>query len=208
MNIVFDLDGTLINSKLRLYRLFQHLAPSSTLTYDQYWAFKKNKISNEEILEIELGYDNAMIGEFVANWMSLIESKPYLELDRSFDGVYETLEKLQELGDLYVCTARQLRQPVLEQLSDLNFLQFFKRVLVTEQKVKKESLIANYVVGLSCQDWFVGDTGGDIQVGKFLNMRTCAVLSGFLSAESLKRYNPELIIESVADFYNCKDIAN
>jgi len=205
VNIVFDLDGTLIDSRLRLYRLFQHLAPDSPLSYDQYWAFKQNKISNETILSSELGHDQDQIGRFVAQWMTLIESPTYLTLDGNFAGIHATLTGLQQQADLHVCTARQLRQPVLEQLGDLNLLQFFKQVLVTEQKYSKESLIAARVASLNSQDWLVGDTGRDIQVGKLLNMKTCAVLSGFLSRESLQSYDPDLILDSVVNFFLASD---
>lgn len=200
MNIVFDLDGTLIDSRLRLYRLFQHLAPDSPLSYEQYWAFKQRTISNETILSSELGHDQDQITRFVVEWMTLIESPPYLALDGNFSGVHTTLAGLQQQADLHVCTARQLRQPVLDQLASLDLLHFFKQVLVTEQKHSKESLIMAHVASLSTQDWLVGDTGKDIQVGKLLNMKTCAVLSGFLSRENLQSYDPDLILDSVVNF--------
>lgn len=200
MNIVFDLDGTLIDSKLRLYQLFQHLAPDSPLSYEQYWAFKQNKITNETILSSELGHGQDQIARFVAQWMMLIETPSYLALDSNFAGIHTALAGLQQQADLYVCTARQLRQPVLDQLTSLDLLRFFKQVLVTEQKHSKESLIAANVVGCSKQDWLVGDTGKDIQAGKFLNIKTCAVRSGFLSEESLQSYEPDLILESVVNF--------
>ena len=50
MNLIFDLDGTLIDSRLRLYKLFQQLVPTSELTYQDYWAFKQENVSNEDIL--------------------------------------------------------------------------------------------------------------------------------------------------------------
>jgi len=200
VNIVFDLDGTLIDSRLRLYRLFQDLAPDSPLSYGQYWAFKQNKVSNETILSAELGLDQAQITRFVADWMTLIESPAYLALDRNFPGIHAALAGLQQRADLYVCTARQLRQPVLDQLANLGLLPFFKMVMVTEQVQNKESLIAAHVASLSPQDWMVGDTGKDVQVGKMLNMKTCAVLTGFLSRESLQSYAPDLMIDSVVNF--------
>ena len=206
MNIIIDLDGTLIDSKLRLYRLFQYLAPKSKLTFEQYWDLKSRKISNEIILKKELSYDNEMINKFVYNWMSLIETKPYLVLDSCFDGTHKALLKLQNLGNLFLCTSRQLRQPTLDQLYNLNLLQFFKLILITEQRLSKESLIKESVLGLSGDDWLVGDTGKDILAGKSLNLKTCAVLSGFLNAESLNEYNPDIIHKSVFDF--CFDITN
>lgn len=200
MNIVFDLDGTLIDSKLRLYRLFQYLAPDSQLSYEQYWDLKQRKVSNEAILASELGHDQSRILQFVTEWMTLIESPLYLALDSNFPGIKSALASLQQQADLYVCTARQLRQPVLDQLASLDLIHFFKQILVTEQKNSKELLIANHVRNLSTQDWLVGDTGRDMQVGKFLNMKTCAVLSGFLNCESLQSYSPDRIVNSVVDF--------
>lgn len=79
--MVFDLDGTLIDSKLRLYRLFQHLATDSTLSYEQYWAFKQKKISNDKLLSSLFGFSEKQITEFTTRWMSLIESQEFLALE-------------------------------------------------------------------------------------------------------------------------------
>ena len=36
MNIFFDLDGTLLDSKERLYYLFQHLVPECKFSFEEY----------------------------------------------------------------------------------------------------------------------------------------------------------------------------
>jgi phosphoglycolate phosphatase len=200
VNIIFDLDGTLIDSKQRLYSLFKRLAPSSSLSYGQYWEFKHKRISNETILKRELAYEDDEVIAFVKEWMRLIETPEFLKLDVNFQGMHETLLRLKEHADLHVCTARQLREPVVGQLDRLNLLPYFRTIMVTEQKHSKESLIAAHVLNLGAGDWMVGDTGKDIQVGKLLNMKTCAVLSGFLSRESLLDYEPNLILDSAVDF--------
>ena len=197
MNIIFDLDGTLIDSRLRLYRLFENLVPNSQLSYEQYWTLKQNKISNEMILSSHLGKSQDEIALFIHQWMALVESPQYLGLDRNFAGIHIALAKLQQQANLHVCTARQSRQPVLDQLTRFDLLRFFAQVLVTEQKCDKKSLIVSNITNLSAQDWLVGDTGKDIQAGKLLGIKTCAVLSGFLSRESLEPYEPDLIFDSV-----------
>jgi phosphoglycolate phosphatase len=45
--------------------------------------------------------------------------------------------------------------------------------------------------------WIIGDTGKDIETGKQLNIKTVAVLSGFLNKKSLTEYNPDKIVDSV-----------
>ena len=50
MKLFIDFDGTLVNSKERLYNLFQFLVPSSGFSFDEYWARKKKGISHKVIL--------------------------------------------------------------------------------------------------------------------------------------------------------------
>jgi phosphoglycolate phosphatase len=199
VNLIFDLDGTLIDSRLRLFRLFQQLVPSSKLTYESYWNLKQDKVSNEAILCKEFGFNAAAIERFLVDWMESIEAPEFLAFDTNFPGMHETLEKLSKQARLHVCTARQHRQPAVDQLSRLGLLVFFQSVMVTEQSKSKEDLIAS-VSGLSPEDWIIGDTGKDIKVGQALGIKTCAVLSGFLSEKSLKPYGPDLILPIATDF--------
>jgi phosphoglycolate phosphatase len=200
INIIFDLDGTLIDSKPRLYHLFQRLVPASKLSHDDYWAFKQNKVSNETILANEFGFDEVETQNFMANWMKNIEAPEFLAYDKRLPRLNETLERLNKLAALHICTARQDRQSAVDQLDRLGLLSFFNTVMVTGQKKSKHELIAASISGLSPQDWMIGDTGKDIQVGHSLGIKTCGVLSGFLSEKSLRPYKPDLILLTVADF--------
>lgn len=200
MNIIFDLDGTLIDSRLRLYRLIKDLAPGLTLSFDQYWAMKRSKISNESILFSELSYTQAQINDFFAKWMGMIETPSYLKFDTVLMGLSLVLERLHSQADLYVCTDRQLSKPVIDQLDSFNIRYFFRKIMVTNKNQTKESLIINNLAVLNKEDWIVGDTGKDMQVGQHLNIQTCAVLSGFLNRNTLEQYSPDLIIDSVLDF--------
>lgn len=200
MNLIFDLDGTLIDSRLRLYKLFQQLAPSPEISYDAYWALKFNKISNETILFNHLGFDDHRIKRFKTEWMALIESPDFLAVDKCFSGIQQALDRLYKQASLHICTARQHRQPAIDQLSRMGLLPYFTSVMVTEQKKGKEDLIAE-LPGLDSADWIIGDTGKDINIGKFLGIRTCAVLSGFLNERSLRLYHPDLLLRYASDFY-------
>jgi phosphoglycolate phosphatase len=175
VNLIFDLDGTLIDSRLRLYNLFQHLVPTSTLTYQDYWTFKHEKVSNEAILIKEFSFDAAAIERFVVDWMGSIEAPEFLALDQNFPGMHANLAALRERANLYVCTARQSRIPVIDQLERLNLLRYFDKIMVTEQSRGKEELVRT-VPGL-------------------------AVLSGFLNENSLRGYKPDLILPDATEFY-------
>ncbi|HVT62936.1 MAG TPA: HAD hydrolase-like protein [Legionellaceae bacterium] len=202
LNLIFDLDGTLIDSRLRLYTLFQHLVPTSVFSYEAYWERKQNKISHQDILQNELNYSPEKIQRFHKDWMALIETDDFLSLDKAFDAIHVFLQGLLPFANLYVCTARQNRLAVHAQLEDLQLKHFFTDILVTEQIKTKEFLIKNAIHTLSQKDWMIGDTGKDIQAGKMLKIRTCAVLSGFLNEKSLLPYQPDYIIPHVIEFHH------
>lgn len=201
MNIFFDLDGTLVDSRIRLYLLFKDLVEESKLSYDEYWEMKRRRVSNENILKSLYSFADNEIELFKAKWMGLIETEEYLQHDFLYDGVSAMLESLLGGGaDLYVCTARQYETVVYRQLESFNLSPFFKNVMVTCQRESKENLIRTIVPSYELGGWFVGDTGHDIEVGKKLNLKTCAVGSGFLSLTVLAEYGPDRLLNSVSDF--------
>ena len=200
MNLIFDLDGTLIDSRMRLYRLFQQLVPASVFTFDEYWKLKKSRQSHHHILVNHFGLDSAAVDHFLSEWMKLIEAKEFLALDEPFPDINATLTRLGECATLHLCTARQCRGSALVQLERLKLLPYFDQFLVTGQKLTKEDLIRQHVPDLSSHDWIIGDTGKDIQIGKALGIKTCAVLSGFMSETALREYQPDLILASAVDF--------
>ncbi len=198
MKLFFDLDGTLIDSRQRLYQLFQYLVPESNLSFENYWNFKRNKINHNKILANEFEFAKENIDLFEIDWMKNIELKRWLSLDHPFEGVSEYLNKLKQNHLLFLVTARQSNEMVLDQIKKFKFENLFEKVFVTGQKVEKFDLI-NKNIKVSKQDWFIGDTGKDIETGKQLGIKTAAVLTGFLNREQLLKYEPDLIVEKIVD---------
>lgn len=196
MNIFFDLDGTLLDSRSRLHGLFQSLVPQSCFSFDEYWSLKRNRISHKQILAKYFEYGDNDIEAFQKHWMANIESEYWLDMDIPFPGVTEYLNKIKEEHTLYVVTARQSKAMAAQQINHFGWANVFEAILVTEQKLDKYALISN-AVEVSITDWLVGDTGKDIQTGKLLNMNTAAVLSGFLNRQCLNEYEPDLVVDDV-----------
>lgn len=200
MKIFFDLDGTLIDSKQRLYQLFQYLIPQSGFTFEKYWMLKREKITHKIILEKYFKFQDLDLNEFENNWMQLIEDDEWLKLDKPFEGVSEYLLKLKKNDfSLYLITARQNRSKLNKQLETFGWENIFTEILVTEQKTEKIDLISPFLSD-EIQSWIVGDTGNDIITGKSLGQKTVAVLSGFQNKKILQSYKPDLIVENVIDF--------
>ncbi|MDB5251881.1 MAG: family hydrolase [Flaviaesturariibacter sp.] len=195
--LLFDLDGTLVDSRPRLYHLFRELAPDCDLSFENYWILKRAKADHAMILRSHYGWDDGAIARFQEEWMARIELPAWLAYDTPFPGVPALLEALHEHADLYVFTARQSEREALTQLETLGLLRHFRKVFVTQQKLDKQQLVASSLLTIQPSDIVIGDTGVDVQLGKKLGCRTVAVTSGFRSREVLEEYHPDHIIDSV-----------
>ncbi len=194
MNIFFDLDGTLLDSKQRLYRLFCDLTKQTILCFDEYWELKKSMNDHRYILSEYFNYSSSEIIEFEEKWMSLIETKEYLLYDTPFVFTSDVLRNLQNQGcDLYLITARQNKQYTIQQLEQFGIESYFVKMLVTEFKKPKFELIIESGIKLVETDLYVGDTGQDIEIAKLMGIRSMGVLSGFRNRTSLLRYKPDYI---------------
>ncbi len=199
MNLFLDFDGTLIDSRARLFHLFNHLVPASAFDFDAYWAIKRRGVGHKEILQQQFGYSVEAVEKFQQEWLRQIERPEWLKYDKPIDRVFEKLIQLKVAHELILVTARQSVEMVEVQLNALGWKDLFQQVLVTEQKIEKVDLIRKHVT-VSEQDWLIGDTGKDIKTGKQLNIHTAAVLSGFLNEEKLRQYHPDLLLNSIVDF--------
>ena len=132
--------------------------------------------------------------------MHLIESPEYLAFDRPFDGSAAALAILARDATLHLCTDRQDRAAAVAQLQHMGLLDHFASVLVTEQRASKRSLLEAQLPMRGPEDWFVADTGVDLETARALKMKTCAVLSGFRSRAYLERCAPDRIVDGIADF--------
>jgi phosphoglycolate phosphatase len=203
MNIFFDLDGTLLDSRERLYKLFCDLTKQSILDLNQYWNLKRAMHDHRKILNEYCNYSFDDVLLFEAEWMKLIEAEEYLRFDLPFPFTVNVLKRLKsEKIDLHMVTSRQSRPGVMRQLERLGLYSFFTNILVTESVMTKSQLIIDSNVYLTDKDIFVGDTGLDIKTAKVIGIRSLAVLSGFRNKSVLAKYNPEYIENDIRAVLN------
>ncbi len=198
MKLFFDLDGTLLDSRERLYKLFQFLVPESTLGFDEYWELKRNKNNHRKILHNLFSYSEERTENFEKEWFAKIEQEEWLAFDKPFEGITDFLIAQKEIHQLYLVTARQFEEGVTFQLAACGWGGIFDKIFVTHQSEEKAGLIKGTIVTKK-EDWFIGDTGKDIEAGKILGIKTAGVLSGFRNRESLEKYKPTVILNSVLD---------
>jgi len=202
MTLLLDLDGTLIDSRLRVYQLFVDLldaeaAGGAHIGFDEYWELKRARRSNAWLLVACFGYSAERVAGFTARWMETIEAPRYLALDAKFPWTDASLELLGRQHALYVLTARQDEAAARAQLDTLGLIHRFADVLVTGQKCTKAELVRRRNIALVAGDALVGDTGDDVEAARELGVRSVAVLSGVRDRASLERYRPDHLCESL-----------
>ena len=198
MKILIDLDGTLLDSRERLYGIFNSLVPECDLDKQGYWDLKRAKIGHKQILSVRYGYTSQRIDSFEKAWMDLIEEQEWLKKDVLFEGVKAHLKRLSMVAELYLLTARQRSVMVSYQIDYFGIQCFFRGIYVTGGTISKDAVISG--LPLNNSDWLIGDSGQDIEVGKRLGVRTANVTNGFLSKESLLPYGADLIVDKFTDF--------
>lgn len=199
-NIFFDFDGTLVNSQIRLYNLFCVLCPENKFSYQEYWDIKRNHITQNEFLKNYYHYDDEKIEIFRKKWFEMVEDESRMCEDLLVDGIFDIIKKLSPKYNLYLITHRQNEDFVSRQLKTFNIERFFKKILVTKQKIRKLDLIKQHVV-VSKNDFIIGDTGEDIKTAQELKIKSIAVTWGVMNKEFLKKYKPDFIVDNVDDFY-------
>lgn len=196
--VFFDLDGTLIDPRPRLYALFQELAPENSLSFDEYWFIKRSRINQPDMLRQYFQYSDDQIDRFRSRWVEKVEEPSRLARDLPYEHVSEFLRQTAISTYVYLVTARQRRDRVIEQIDKLGWSVHFTDVLTTEQRSTKAALIRDKI-HTSPLDIFIGDTGEDINTGKELGIGTVAVTSGVLCKSVLEEYSPDLILNSVVE---------
>lgn len=197
-HIFFDLDGTLIDSRARLYNLFHELVPNNPLSFDAYWKLKRQGLNQNALLTQYFHYSDKEIEAFKQLWLKKIEEPERLDLDIPFDGAKDLLARLANEHALYLLSARQFPQRTQTQIAHFGWTSYFQALFITEQKQSKASLLRAHFSS-NKHDVIIGDSCEDILTGKELGMHTIAVYSGIIGKDILLSYKPDELCRDVRD---------
>ncbi len=169
--IFFDLDGTLVNPKKRLYKLFTELS-GSNISYDEYWKYKKEGLNQVQMLEL-VGYEFRH-QLFKKTWLEEIERQDLLSFDDVFDDVFSTLEiaKANSIR-MIIVTNRQSYDNLRWELEKIGISEYFDEVITTYQKCSKDRAILSSEIDIT-NAIFVGDSKEDMEAAAALGI--CGVL--------------------------------
>jgi phosphoglycolate phosphatase len=195
------LDGTLLDSKRRVYTLFCELAGSDQLSFVKFWEIKRAGASQKELLTGYFGFSDLQASAFRARWMEQIEEDARLLTDEPHPRALPLLQSLSRDNRLCVVTGRQYAKKAHAQIERFGWDKYLVGTLATGQTRPKADVIRD-AVDVAAEDVFVGDGPEDILAGKELGMRTIAVGSGFFSTARLGGYQPGVIVDDLGDIEN------
>ncbi|WP_379128649.1 pyrophosphatase PpaX [Paenibacillus sp. sgz500958] len=207
--VLFDLDGTIVDTneliiRSFLYALEQNNLPQlsreqmiphmGTTLKEQMQAFS----GLEDIEELEKAYR-------VYNY------KHHDELIRSFPRVNETLEELRRRGIKMGIVTTKIRPTTIMALEMFDLLQYMDTIVtvndVTEPKPHPEPVLtALRNLGADPRrTLMVGDSPADIRSAKAAGVYAVGVAWSLKGEETLRTYGPDYIIHDMTDLYELLD---
>lgn len=197
-HIIFDLDGTLIDSKPEIIstykKVFEEIVPPSEIEYEE--INYGNTLT--AILEKVYNHNSNLIEKAKVLFSEIYDHSNY-DHTLLYSGVFDFLHQFHKVGFiLHIATNKRLN-PTLNILKSKGIFDLFTSV-VTHDLIIDKPLSKTDMVKLICQEqsvskgFMVGDSSQDIQAGIDANLVTIAVLYGYEKKEELLRNNPKFVI--------------
>jgi len=217
--VIFDLDGTLIDSTEIYFKIFEtifdnldipHIPRVNVLNAAQNGEFNWDDVLPMEIIDRK---EEIMTeAKKLRNEFYLKDIRKELELVKGADHILRKVASSSMKLALVTTTPRQDLIHKLYPLKRENVDNLFE-VIITTDDVKKikpspEPLVQcgeRLGVGMD-RCVYVGDARIDIRAGKAAGMKTIGVLSGFDNFESLINERPDAIIGSVNDLWDVVEL--
>lgn len=200
--LLFDFDGTLLNTNDLIIQSFMHvledkfpgqykpedclrfMGPSLTETFEE--------LTPNEVEEMTLKY---------RKW----NLEHHDELVKEFDGVMETLEELRALGIRLAIVSTKRRDMIERGLNLMGASHFFDLIVGIEdvKNVKPDPepvLLAIEKLGVGKEDVImIGDNSHDIESGKNAGVKTAGVAWSLKGEEFLNQFNPDYMLQHISD---------
>ncbi|GMT42221.1 MAG: phosphoglycolate phosphatase [bacterium] len=202
--IIFDLDGTLIDSKKDIaYAVNRTLEGMDLQPIPERTVYQYVGNGVRPLIEQTLRGSGKETGipEAIRLFQKFYTTH-LLDNTVMFDGVPEILEHFQNLGKKMAVASNKPYRYVKKIMDGLNMTRFFLSVKggdsVEMKKPAPEMLdaVINETGADRKSSVFVGDSGIDVRTGKNARIKTVGVTYGFRSAEEIMENKPDMLIDS------------
>lgn len=201
--VVFDLDGTLVDSREDIARAINHgivsVGGKELPVKDIIPHIGRPLVDTfKDLLPVEL----EAMAQGAAETFRQYFFRHCAETSRLYPGVSACLENLQAVSRAVATT--KMTFMAVKVVEEMGIARHFDLVQGSDGIPHKPdpAVLARVLEKLEKQphkSWFVGDTVYDIQAGKAAGMRTCAVTYGIGLVDELEQASPDLLLGNLVD---------
>ncbi len=198
--VLFDLDGTLLDSFSAHYRVYVHLFRDLHQDFDEI-AYARHYSPNWYIFYERLGLPKSLWDEADRLWLYYYAQ----ETPQAREGATDLLATIRASGQSLGLVTSGERSRVERDLQRMGWEAVFDVVVcggdVSERKPHPAPLMhaLNILHLVPSATVYVGDTVEDIAMGKAAGVMTVAVLGGFAPREAFEQMVPDVLLESLSE---------
>ena len=210
--VIFDLDGTLIDSAPIYYELidviFERLGIPPVPKNILLEAMKDGEFEWDYVLPADMKNRKKEMIDRARGIIDEMAPSMFRDQVKLIPGAAEALKAITAEGLQLALVTSTLREYMAVKLAPLRKagIENLLEVIITADDVQNKKphaeplIVCSDKLGVASEKCvYVGDTRVDIKAGNAAGMQTVGVLTGFDDYESLKNEKPDVIINSIAD---------
>jgi len=209
-HICFDLDGTLVDSKVTILKSTKKALDSLNISYNISEEEFNNMIGMHFVdIFIKLNIEVKDFEKFISIYKSLYFD--YIPDSILYHGVKETLEHLKMKGMKISLLTTKVQEQAEKIINHFKIQASFDYIMGRrdglQHKPSPEPLIflCKEIEVHTSETLIVGDTELDIQCGKDADAKTCGVLYGYRTKEQIDKEKPDYIISRIDELRRILD---
>ncbi len=208
--ILFDLDGTLVDSASDLYRAMNMSLnalqlPLVTETQVRNWVGKGTSIFCHSVLEHLTGQvDAAQHHLLLETFLKIYNADPCV-LTQPFDGIIEFLQWAKAEGKMLICVTNKPEQPARSIVEALGMNQYFADVIggdrFEERKPHPKQLLycAEHYELDKTDILMVGDSVNDVEAARRAGIDCIVVSYGYNHGENIRDCQPQMVVDNLKE---------
>ncbi|MCF6766963.1 HAD-IA family hydrolase [Thiotrichales bacterium 19S11-10] len=205
--IIFDWDGTLVDSKQKVFNAIRHGCQLNELPIPE-----DNILADQIGLSLQHAFTNLYpeekdlpIEKLIDGYESYFFNNP--DDSKLFQGTVKTLKQLEESGYLLAIATGKRRKPLEHDLDNFGIKEFFTITRTPNESPSKPNPqmlfdILDYTGLTANQAVMIGDSIFDLQMAKNANMDAIAVSYGIKDIDDLKQYHHKYVLDNISDLVN------
>ncbi|TYS15240.1 pyrophosphatase PpaX [Rossellomorea vietnamensis] len=200
--VLFDLDGTLINTNELIISSFLHTM--NTYFPDQYKREDVLQFMGPPLEESFIKVNPDRVEDMVKTYRTYNLEK-HDSLVTEFEGVFETVQTLSQNGYKLAIVSTKIRDVVIKGLKLTNLDQFFDAIITLDEVVNAKpdpEPVQKALLALGStpeESIMVGDNHHDVLAGKNAGTLSAGVAWSAKGREYLDQYKPDFMLETMAD---------